>query len=120
MQAEGQLDGSQLMTSERGWCVGTFAAGQPNSRPAQRDQLERGGVQRRIKVESAQISRGCFIPFSLHLQRMTELQMRIRGVWIELDRFPISLLGFRHLSGLLQGVAVLHPYRRVTRVSVER
>jgi hypothetical protein len=89
-------------------------------RPTESDELERGGAQCGIKLESTAISRGGFLPFSQYLQGMTQLQMRIRGIGIELDRLSVDPLGLCHMSDLLQSVAVLHPYRGVARVSVER
>src|SRR6516162_2103401 len=51
---------------------------------------------------------------------MTELQMGVRNISIELERFSVGVFGFREIPRLLKSVAVLNPYGRVVGLLVER
>ena len=56
---------------------------------------------------------------------MAELQVRVGGARIERQRPPVGGLGAGHLvgvaqlAGLLQGMTVPHPNRRISGISVE-
>jgi hypothetical protein len=77
-------------------------------------------VECRIKRESTQIGGAGFNSSALDFQRMTELQMGVRDIGIELERFSVGVLGFSEIPGLLQSVAVLNPYRGIVRLLIER
>ena len=77
-------------------------------------------VQCRIENESTEIGRaGLNLP-ALDFQRVTELQMSVGDIGIELERFSVGVLGFSEIPGLLQSVAVLNPYRGIVRLLIER
>jgi hypothetical protein len=92
----------------------------PTRRPAQISELEGRMVQCRIKGESTKISGAGFNFPALDFQRMAELQMGVCDIGIEFERFSIGVLGFSEIPGLLQGVAVLNPYRGIVRLLIER
>ena len=73
-------------------------------------------VQRRIESESTKIGDAGFNPPALDFQRMTELQMRVCDIGIELERLSVGVLGLGEIPGLLQSVAVLNPYRGIVRL----
>src|SRR6516164_3245074 len=77
-------------------------------------------VQLRIKRESTKISGPGFNFPALDFQHMTELQMGVRDIGIELERFSVGVFGFSKIPGLLQSVAVLNPYWGIVRLMIER
>jgi hypothetical protein len=58
-------------------------------------------VEPRIKSKRADIGGAGFDFPPLDLERMTELQMRVRDITIEFERFPIGVLGLGEASGFL-------------------
>ena len=84
--------------------------------PAQVDQLLRSMEQQWIELQRAQIFRDRFVPTALKLQQMPQLDV---GVWVavsELERSAVSGFCFGRLPSFPEGIAVLHPGRRTSRV----
>ena len=77
-------------------------------------------LQPRIENESAKIGGARFNSSALKFQYMTKLQMGVGNLGSKLERFSIGVFGFYENSGLLQSVAVLHPYRGIVRLLVKR
>ena len=77
-------------------------------------------VQRRIQSEGTKIGDARLNSSALDFQHMTELQMGVRDIGIELERFSVGVFGFSEIPGLLQSVAVLDPYRGIVLLMIER
>src|SRR6516225_10957423 len=77
-------------------------------------------VQPRIENERAKIG-GSGLDFpALDFQHMPELQMGVRNIRIQLERFSVGSFGFCEIPRLLASVAVLNPYRGIVRLLIER
>ena len=77
-------------------------------------------VECRIESEGTKIG-GAGLNFpTLDFQHMTELQMGVRDIVIELERFSVAVFGFSEAPGFLQSVAILNPYRGIVRLLIER
>ena len=51
---------------------------------------------------------------------MTELQVGVRHIAVELERLSVGIFGLREAPRFLQRVTILDPYRRVVRILIER
>src|SRR6516225_9601554 len=70
-------------------------------RPPQTFELQSGMVQRWIKNESTKIGGAGLNSPALNFQRMTQLQMGVRYLAIEFERFSVGVLGLRDVAGFL-------------------
>src|SRR6516162_365067 len=89
----------------------------PLRRPAERNQFVPRMTRRWVERQRSKVGASRVVYPSLDLQGMPELQIRIGGVGVYVDRFSIGRLRLRHVPGFLQGMAILNPhFRRVWHV----
>src|SRR5690242_20411728 len=91
----------------------------PAPRPTESPELDGSVFEGRLERKCTKIGgRGFDFP-ALEFQHMTELEMGICDIPGEIERFSVGILGLCEVTGLLQRMAVLHPYRRIMRLLIK-
>src|ERR1700746_670015 len=88
-------------------------------RPAKLRQFKRWGVKRGIKHECPQAGRRRLLSLALKLQNPAQLEVRIGATRIVSERGSVRSFRFGQTPSFFQHVAVLNPYRRVLRPTLQ-